>query len=34
MVINGVDMNYIGVSSIWANDLGAYSNYIQHEQHN
>lgn len=24
MVVNGLDMNYLGVSNVWSNDLGSF----------
>lgn len=24
MIVNGLDLNYLGVTSLWNNDLGSY----------
>lgn len=24
MVVNGLDMNYVGVSNVWTNDMGSF----------
>lgn len=33
MVVEGVDMNYIGVSSIWANELGRSPHHTLSEKY-